>query len=175
MISYQDRFEVLSHAAAIAPLHGLVLEFGVATGATINHLANTPALRERRIYGFDSFRGLPAPWAGYRVGHFAGAPPSVSANVELQVGLFAETLPTFLAQHAGACALVHIDCDLYTSTRTVLEALTPRITMGTVMVLDEYFIVVEQEQRAFNEWLVASGCRCRHEARSIEGLCVVVE
>jgi predicted O-methyltransferase YrrM len=174
MIGLQDRFEVLSHAAAIAP-GGLILEFGVATGATINHLASTPALRERRIHGFDSFRGLPAPWAGYRVGHFARAePPVVSANVELHVGLFAETLPPFLATHAGACALVHIDCDLYSSTKTVLAALTPRIVAGTVIVLDEYWIVVNEEQRAFNEWLAVSGHVCRHEARSSEGLCVVV-
>jgi hypothetical protein len=175
VIWYQNRFEVLNHAAAIAPADGLVLEFGVATGATINHLAGTPALRERRIYGFDSFRGLPEPWAGYRVGHFACAEPSVAANVELCVGLFAETLPPFLTQHVDTCALVHIDCDLYTSTRTVLEALTPRITVGTVMVLDEYFIVVEQEQRAFNEWLATGGRRCRHEARSNEGLLILME
>lgn len=174
VIWYRDRFEVLSHAAAIAPLQGLILEFGVASGATINHLAGTPALRERRIYGFDSFRGLPAPWANYPLGHFACAPPPVPANVELRVGLFAETLPTFLAQHAGPCALIHIDCDLYSSTRMVLATLTPRIVAGTVMVLDEFFIVIEEEQRAFNEWLAANELGCQYEARSVEQLCVVI-
>lgn len=175
LIWYQNRFEVLSHAAAVAPLQGLILEFGVASGATINHLAGTPALRERHIYGFDSFRGLPEPWAVYPLGHFACAPPAILSNVELIIGLFEETLPAFLTAHAGACALVHIDCDLYASTRTVLEALTPRIVVGTVVVLDEYWIVIGEEQRAFNEWLAANGRGCRHEARSIEQLCVVME
>jgi hypothetical protein len=42
-------------------------------------------------------------------------------------------------------------------------------------VLDEFWIVTDQEQRAFNEWLAASSRSCHHEARSIEQLCVVVE
>jgi Macrocin-O-methyltransferase (TylF) len=175
VIWYKDRFDVLSHAAAIAPADGLVLEFGVASGATINHLAGTPALRERRIFGFDSFRGLPSAWANYPLGHFACAPPAVPANVELRVGLFAETLPPFLAEHAGPCALVHIDCDLYSSTRTVLDALTPRIVAGTVVALDEYWIVVEEEQRAFCEWLAATGRSCWHECRSLEQLVVMMK
>lgn len=174
MIWYQDRFEVLSHAAAIAPLEGLVLEFGVASGATINHLARSHALRERRLYGFDSFCGLPEPWAAYPVGHFACEPPAVAANVELVVGLFAETLPPFLAAHEDACALIHLDADLYSSTRLVLEACDARIVSGTVIELDEYF-VEGSEQRAFQEWLNATGRRCRPEARSIEQLCVVME
>jgi Macrocin-O-methyltransferase (TylF) len=175
LLWYQNRFETLSHAAAIAPPSGLVLEFGVASGSTINHLAGTPALRERRIFGFDSFRGLPAAWANYPLGHFACAPPPVPDNVELRVGLFEETLPPFLVEHAGPCALIHIDCDLYSSTRTVLDLLTSRITSGTVIELDEFFIIAWEEQRAFNEWLVATGRRCRPEARSIEQLCCVME
>ena len=171
---YQNRFDVLSHAACIAPLEGLVLEFGVASGSTINHLATSHALRERRLYGFDSFCGLPEPWGHYEVGHFACDPPAVASNVELFVGLFAETLPAFLARHAGACALVHLDCDLYSSTKTVLELLTPRIVAGTVIEMDEYWIE-GSEQRAFQEWLCASGRRARPEARSIELLLVVME
>jgi len=171
---YQNRYEVLSHAAAIAPATGLVLEFGVASGATINHLACSHALRERRVYGFDSFCGLPEPWGHYPVGHFACDPPVVARNVELVVGLFAETLPPFLAQHEGTCALIHLDADIYSSTRTILEALDARIVSGTVFELDEYFIE-GSEQRAFTEWLTQTNRRARPEARSIEQLCVSIE
>jgi hypothetical protein len=97
------------------------------------------------------------------------------ANVELVVGSFAETIAPFLATHGGPAALIHIDCDLYSSTKTVLEALAPRIMTGTVIELDEYWIVTDHEQRAFHEWLCAHGRRCRPEARSIEQLCVVME
>ena len=151
-----------------------MLEFGVASGATINHLATSHALRERRLYGFDSFCGLPEPWGSYPVGHFACEPPTVARNVELIVGLFAETIPPFLARHEGPCALVHLDADLYSSTRTVLELLGERIVAGTVIALDEYY-VEGSEQRAFSEWMAATGRRCRPEARSLEQLVVTME
>jgi Macrocin-O-methyltransferase (TylF) len=172
---YLDRFDVLSHAAAIAPVEGLVLEFGVASGDTIRWLARNPALRERRIHGFDSFKGLPEPWGCYPVSHFACAIPEVPKNVELLVGMFDETLTSFLDRHQDNVALLHIDCDLYSSTRTVLCYLSPRIVPGTVIVLDEFWIVTDQEQRAVNEWLAATGRSCRYEARSIEQLCVVMQ
>lgn len=174
MIWYRERFEVLAHAACEAG-DGLILEFGVAGGATINYLACSHALRERRIYGFDSFCGLPEPWADYPAGHFACEPPAVAPNVELVVGLFSETLPSFLEAHEGACALIHIDCDLYASTKTVLEFLTPRIVSGTVIAMDEYWIVPEHEQRAFEEWLREHGRKCRHVCRSFEQAVVVME
>jgi hypothetical protein len=71
--------------------------------------------------------------------------------------------------------LLHIDCDLYSSTRTVLEQLSSRIVAGTVIVLDEFWIVQEQEKRAFDEWLRTARRIARHEARSIEQLCVVMQ
>lgn len=175
MIWYQNRFEVLRHAAAITPTEGLVLEFGVASGSTVRCLAETPALCERSIYGFDSFKGLPEPWASYPVGHFACDIPEVPKNVGLVVGMFEHTIKPFLLVHPNNVALLHIDCDLYSSARCVLEQLSPRIVSGTVIVLDEYFILVEHEQRAFNEWLSKTGRRFRKEARSVEQLCGVIE
>lgn len=172
---YRERFEVLAHAACEASTEGLVLEFGVASGATINYLACTHALRERRIYGFNSFCGLPEPWADYPIGHFACEPPAVAPNVELVVGLFSETIPPFLATHPGSAALIHIDCDLYASTKLVLGLLSDRIVTGTVIVLDEYFIVTDHEQRAFNEWLAENGRSYWSMARSLEQFLVMME
>lgn len=147
---YRNRFEVLKHAASVAPGEGLILEFGVATGSTIRLLAQ--ALFPRPIYGFDSFEGLPASWADYDRGHFACDPPIVPSNVELVVGMFADTVPGFLAQHAGDVALLHLDADLYSSTRLILHELDARIVPGTVIALDEYWIVQDEERRAFDEW-----------------------
>lgn len=168
-----DRFEVLARAAALAPGQGLVLEFGVATGGTLNFLASL--MRLRKLYGFDSFRGLPEPWANYQVGHFACPPPTVADNVELIEGLFADTLPPFLATHPGSAALLHIDCDLHTSTRTVLDALAPRIVPGTVIVLDEYWIVPEHEFLAWQEFVAKNGRRYHYDCRAAEQACVVME
>ena len=154
----------------LTPAEGLILEFGVATGNTIRHLAKL--FPSRTIYGFDSFDGLPEAWGNYRAGHFACAVPDVPSNVALVAGLFEKTLPAFLAQHEGRAALVHIDCDLYSSTRTVLDLLSPRIITGTVIVLDEYWIVEEHERRAFDEFIVNRAYR--FDARAYEQACVVM-
>lgn len=66
-------------------------------------------------------------------------------------------------------------CHLYSSTRVVLDHLMPRIVPGTVIVLDEFWIVTDQEQRALNEWLRINGRSAWHEARSVEQLCVVMQ
>jgi predicted O-methyltransferase YrrM len=54
------------------------------------------------------------------------------------VGLFEDTLPTWLAQHPDPITFVHIDCDLYSSTKTVLTHIGPRVQAGTIIVFDEY-------------------------------------
>jgi hypothetical protein len=174
VVWYRDRFEVLQHAAAIAPVDGLVCEFGVATGGTIHCLAGSTPLQGRTIYGFDSFKGLPEPWSGLAAGHFACQPPQVPDNVRLVIGWFSQSLAPFLAKHPGDAALLHIDSDLYDSARCVLDHFTPRIVAGTVIVFDEYFIT-GQERRAFREWLEKTGRGCRYEARSLEQLCLIIE
>lgn len=175
LIWYLDRFEVLRHAAAIAPTSGLILEFGVAMGTTIRCLAGSAPLLDRLIYGFDSFRGLPEPWADYKKGHFACDIPEVPNNVELIVGRFEDTILPFLDDHVDDdIALIHIDCDLYSSTKCVLDHLTSWIVPGTVIVLDEFWIVTDQEQKAFNDWLFENDRHFKYEARSIEQLCVVM-
>ena len=175
MKRFANRFDILEFAAAKASsLEGLVLEFGVATGGTIQWLAQM--LPDRLIFGFDSFQGLPEKWGHYQVGHFCCEPPkNLPTNVVLVEGWFEDTLPSFLDTHTGPIALLHLDADLYSSTTFVLDQLTDRIVAGTVIVLDEYFIVVAHEQRAFREWLIRTNRNCQHIAMAgVEQLCVVM-
>jgi hypothetical protein len=84
---------LLSHAVGLIKNDGLILEFGVASGRTINHLAS---LSEQKVFGFDVFSGLPETWrTGFEKGAFAQSLPDVRKNVELVVGLFEETIPSF--------------------------------------------------------------------------------
>jgi predicted O-methyltransferase YrrM len=155
----QDRPHLLTFALERTTPPGLYLEFGVASGTTVNLIASTIA---GPIYGFDSFAGLPEAWLGYLPkGAFRQERiPEVRENVEVVVGLFAETLPRFLGEHPDSVAFMHVDCDLYSSTKTIFEHLGPRIRSGTVIVFDEYFNYPgweDGEHKAFQEFILARG------------------
>lgn len=62
---------------------------------------------------------------------------SFRENVEFVVGLFEESLPPFLEKCGRDITFMHIDCDLYESTKCVLECCYPFIKKGCVIVFDE--------------------------------------
>ena len=131
-------------------IDGHKLEFGVASGRTIRHWARL--WPNDTIHGFDSFEGLPETWLwNIRKGHFAQKLPRVPDNVHLHQGWFNQTLPAWL-NHQGPVAFLHIDSDLYSSARYVLDTLTERIVPGTVIVFDEYFNFPGWEQDEFKAW-----------------------
>ena len=156
----RDAGALLTHAMQQRVLEGLTLEFGVASGYTINLLADAT---KSVVHGFDGFGGLPEDWRpGFPRGAFAQPVPAVRDNVELVIGLFDDTLPRFIAGHPGPAAFIHIDCDLYSSTRTVFEHCAPSVQAGTVIVFDEYFNYPgwrRHEFRAFQEFIEATGHR----------------
>lgn len=127
-------FQLAINAATV---EGLVLEFGVRHGNTIRQIAG---LVKQEVHGFDSFEGLPEEWHHEPKGSYTtkGKIPAVPSDVKLHVGWFEDTLPIFLENHDGPVRLVNIDCDIYSSTKTVLDALAPRIVSGTVIIFDEY-------------------------------------
>lgn len=161
--------ESLSDAAALREFalkragEGLYLEFGVFSGTSINQIATLKP--EQTIFGFDSFEGLPETWRdGFAAGAFQKDNlPEVEKNVVLVKGWFDESLPGFLAEHPGNCAFLHVDCDIYSSAKTVFTLLAERIVPGTVIVFDEYFNYPswqEHEHRAFTEFLKETGKEC---------------
>jgi tetratricopeptide (TPR) repeat protein len=146
---------------AQAPATGLVLEFGVRHGTSIRQIA---ALAHQPVHGFDSFQGLPEAWHDEAQGSYTtgGRLPSVPDNVTLHAGWFSDTLPEFLKTHGEPVRLLNIDCDIYSSTKTVLDALAPWIVPGSVIVFDEYIGNAhwrEDEFRAFQEAVARYGWR----------------
>jgi methyltransferase family protein len=161
--SVSSRFDLLTNVLKMADIgaHKLVCEFGVHSGKSINYIASRT---ECTVYGFDSFNGLPERWRdGFRKGLFKRSSlPKVLPNVQLIQGLFNETLPAFLQRHDGEISFLHIDCVLYSSTRTVLDLLRDRIRPGCVIVFDEYFNYPgweEGEYKAFHEFLVQTALK----------------
>ena len=157
----QSGLELLSHAVAWKQIDGLVMEFGVASGRTINHIGEL--LPNSTIYGFDSFDGLPETWrTGYGAGAFAQSLPATRPNVELVQGLFGDTLRGFLEAHGGDVALLHVDCDLYSSAKLIFTELNSRILPGTVIVFDEYINYPgwqNDEFKAFQEFVDSTSAR----------------
>lgn len=115
----------------------LWLEFGVFKGISINHIAQ---FSDHKVYGFDSFVGLPEKWReGYDKGHFnrKGNLPAVRENVELVKGWFNETLEPFLKNKNQKITFMHIDCDIYSSTKYVLNTTRKYLAPGCVIIFDE--------------------------------------
>jgi predicted O-methyltransferase YrrM len=135
-----------------APETGLALEFGVASGVTMREIAK----KRLPAHGFDSFEGLPEDWrAGFEKATFAQELPEVG-GAALHVGWFDETLPSFLREHTDPFAFVHLDADLYSSTKTVFDLAFDRFVPGTIIVFDEYFNYPgweQHEHKAFEEFL----------------------
>lgn len=138
--SFIDRMPMLELALAeVDPKlkeKGLYAEFGVSRGESINFIAERiPG----EIHGFDSFEGLPEDWNAHNpAGTFKlpGLPP-VRKNVKLHKGWFDQVIPGWSKQYQGPFAFLHMDADLYSSTKTVFEMLGDRIVAGTVIQFDE--------------------------------------
>ncbi|THD58282.1 TylF/MycF/NovP-related O-methyltransferase [Phenylobacterium sp.] len=166
----QGRLDLLEYVLPFAKVPGFYAEFGVFKGETLAFVANRV---DATVYGFDSFEGLPDDWfLGVVKGAFSlkGQLPQLAVpmnNYRLVKGLFGETLPTFLEQVDGPAAFLHIDCDLYESTRTVFDHLAPRIVPGTVIVFDEYLNYPgwqNHEFKAFQEFCEARRVTYRYLA-----------
>lgn len=159
--TFSNRLDLHTHALNFVEKEGLYLEFGVYVGKSINHIAKQKP--NEKIYGFDCFEGLPESWYGdYTEGKFKLEKlPEVEPNVELVVGYFDDTLPKFVQEHGDFdVAYLNIDCDLYSSTKTIFDSLKGHISRGTVIYFDEYFNYPgwqQHEYKAFMEFLEETG------------------
>ena len=153
------RAQHLREATTHVRIPGLWLEFGVSIGTSTATLTECAAAADARLFGFDSFEGLPEEWVvsddeTWSKGAFTGRPTDVPDNVELIDGWFEDTVPGFVETHPEQIAFAHIDCDLYSSTATVFSAIRDRLAVGTVLVFDELFNYdryYEHEMRALIE------------------------
>ena len=121
-------------------VEGIFAEFGVFEGVSINHFS--AKLPKVQFFGFDSFEGLKEDWQGtqHQAGMFNlnGLEPQVNKNVTLVKGWFDDSLPKFLSKTKKNFAFIHLDADTYESTRLLLNLLSSRIAVGTVIIFDEY-------------------------------------
>jgi predicted O-methyltransferase YrrM len=140
-------WEYLKYCIKQATSDGIWLEFGVGSGKSISFMAqNNP---NAKIFGFDSFYGLPEDWVYsdkkvYKKESYSrnGIAPKLDfKNIELVIGPFEQTLPGFCEKIHKPASLIHIDCDLYSSTKSVLDTLhsASMLKKGTIVLFDEFY------------------------------------
>jgi hypothetical protein len=161
--------------ARAVPTPGDIAEFGVWQGSGLETLARLAVEYDLqpppRIYGFDTFAGIPAseqPLVGklaqvFAEGQFADTSlEDVQRRVptaRLVPGLFADAKP--LDEYGiDRLRLVHLDGDIDEGYRDALRLITPHIGVGTVILGDEPIppthwsrtSVRDHGQRAMREW-----------------------
>lgn len=161
---------------------GDYLEFGTYRGTSfvlaMHEARKHEQLADMRFFAFDSFQGLPhdegtvcktgehacSEQQFLRLCRQAGADLS---KVHTIPGFYDVSLTHILKQqYKLRPAIVHIDCDLYTSTKTVLDWLTDLVQPGTFLIFDDWMAFERDERhpthaeygepRAFEEWPLRS-------------------
>ena len=151
---------------------GLILEFGCWKGQTIDMISDyTP----KTVYGFDTFKGIEYQWGETNMKKFeldkipttvhkldkseqyksTGIITSFNKNVTFIQGLFSDTLPKFMKLHNNPISFIHIDCDVYESTKTIFDCCGKNISNGCIIVFDDLFNYKNfqnHEIKAFYEW-----------------------
>ncbi len=144
--------DTLGFALGEVKVPGLALEFGVATGSTLAIIAAALSA-DHTVVGFDTFAGLPETWrTGFPAGTFTQDKLPEVPGAQLLAGRFDDTLPEFLSGNHEQIAFLHIDSDLYSSAKTVLDLAGDRLASGAVVVFDEFFNFPGWQQHEFRAW-----------------------
>ena len=172
---FEKHPQLVKYALEQISKDGLHLEFGVGRGKSMRWIA---AEIDGVVHGFDSFEGIQEHWNGNPIGAFAQKQmPKVPDNVEFHVGYFDSTLPAFLESHTEPIAFLHVDCDLYSSTVTIFDALGERLQAGTIVLFDEYYNFHRWQQhefKAFQEFVQKFSVEYEYIAYSVTGQQVAV-
>ena len=128
----------LRYALSLCSVDGLCMEFGTRFGTSARILQET---NPHPLFAFDSFEGLPTAWHTVPKGAYStgGYVPNLGDSIHPVVGWYSESLPPFMTHNQGPIRLLHIDCDLYSSTKDVFDQVYNRLVKGTVIIFDEYW------------------------------------
>jgi hypothetical protein len=147
-------------------------EFGVSRGSSMLLMYEAlvdAGLDDVRLFGFDSFEGLPPDDEGFwKKGDFLAEIDDVlkrfSDNhidldrVNLIKGFYSDSLTNELVDEhkMEKASVIMIDCDMYSSTIEALEFCEPLIKDDVIMIFDDWNPLAKQnmgEKRAFDEFL----------------------
>ena len=157
VLDWRDMTSLYKIGADLSPTN-VWAEFGVGSGISTCRLKRLLG-KNGLFYLFDSWEGLPEDWVlspsmTDPIGRYKFDKLKIKdSRVHFVDGWFKETLPFDFPDQLG---LINIDCDLYSSTKTVLTGITKWVGSGTVIIFDEilgYKNYAKHEYRALMEWL----------------------
>ncbi len=148
---FTTTYKTLDHAIQESNKQGLCLEFGTRFGTSARMI---DAKIQQPLFVFDSFEGLPTDWHSVSKGAYStnGVVPNLGPNVQPVVGWYSDSLPPFLLEHSKPARFIHIDCDLFSSTKDILDVLHPRLQTGCVLVFDEYLMGPHWKEDEWKAW-----------------------
>jgi O-methyltransferase len=147
--------QTLTQLAATGDYLGDYLEFGVFNGTSLScmHTAvKEVGVRDMRLFGFDSFEGLPESatvddWdpGSYQMDEAYARAWLTRRGIDwdrvfLVKGWFSDTLnPDLVARHAiSRASVIMVDCDAYESTKEALQFCGPLIHERAVVFFDDW-------------------------------------
>lgn len=132
--------ELFNAVRAVEKIDGDMAEAGVAGGGTA--LVMLRGSRSKRLHLFDTFEGLPHAEGEFDHGEFAVSADAVRSSLAAHAARLTLHVGVFPASAVGLEGLrfsfVHLDLDLYDSTRDALEWFWPRIEPGGILLSHDY-------------------------------------
>lgn len=140
-------------------VEGDIMECGVFKGASLCNLASLIKIFgvDKMLIGFDIFGKFPEttfePDKLTRENFIqqAGTEQSIDifklkelleaknfTNFKLIKGDVAKTLPQYFESNDAPISFVNVDVDMYEPTKAAIECLYPRLSLGGIMMLDDY-------------------------------------
>jgi hypothetical protein len=157
LVTNQEMFILHSLALGLRGLEGDFAEVGLYQGSTAKVICE--AKGDKPFHLCDTFEGLPEPNESEKSiekkGRFACSLESIQKylggypNLSYHKGFCPQSVQGVLDDHRFA--LVHLDVDLYESTKQCIEYFWPRIVPGGVLISHDYSILHGVKQ-AFSEF-----------------------
>lgn len=151
-----EAYSIYAGVMETAKIEGAIAEVGVYRGGSALLICGVKADREFHL--FDTFEGLPPVNKEYdpdfREGTYKGSLEEVqtllahASNIKFHKGLFPESAAGW--EHLRF-SFVHIDVDLYESTRSCLEWFYPRMMPGAMLISHD-FVETKGVRMAFREF-----------------------
>lgn len=158
----------------IANLPHVYFEFGCHSARTFNSAIQAFQyfrMDQARFYAFDSFLGLPEVDdkndGTFQTHEYKTTRQSFIKEVKKKShinlsdesiieGFYSESLTAELQKKMPKAGVIHIDVDLYSSSISVLDFIKPLLTIGTVILFDDWYCFPagsdKGEGRAFKEF-----------------------